>query len=199
MIKNYIFDFGGVLYEINPKKTLEEFCRISQNKELFNFKNYSYFIQHPVFSEYEKGMISTNEFRNMIKKEFSLRASNSEFDNAWNLTLIGLYTDTVNHIKKFFRYGRVFLLSNTSELHHKKFSPECNELFPLFEKCFFSHQIGLAKPDIKIFKYVIDELKIDKTETLFIDDSPINIEQADIFGLNTFLFDSKKREFPKLI
>jgi len=196
MIKNYIFDFGGVLYEINHRKTLEEFSRLSSRKDLFHHDNLDYFINYPLIRKYEKGMISTDEFRRNLKKEFCINTSDDEFNFAWNLTLIRIYPDTISVIQKYSKLGRIIILSNTSELHYKKFEPECRKLLSLFERCFFSFQIRIAKPDMEIFKYIINKTGFDKTETLFIDDSIKNIEAARKFGFNTFLFDAINREFP---
>jgi glucose-1-phosphatase len=188
MIKNYIFDFGGVLYNININNTIDKFFDFSENKEEFSKLSKTHFLNFQSIFDYEKGIITTTEFRAQCKKEFSLNCTDNQFDDAWNSTLISISENAFSIINKYKSIGRIFLLSNSNDLHYVKFFPECKELFSLFEKCFFSFQIKFAKPDFKAFDHVINDTGIDKNTTLFIDDSQINIEAAKQFGLQAFLF-----------
>ena len=51
---------------------------------------------------------------------------------------------------------------------------------------YYSHLHGGLKEDKKIFERVITENKLQKTETLFVDDRLENIQVADTLGIQTF-------------
>ena len=59
----------------------------------------------------------------------------------------------------------------------------------LFEKCIYSAVYGVVKPDRAIFEILCKECAILPEETLFIDDSPKNIEGAQAFGITGYVFD----------
>jgi putative hydrolase of the HAD superfamily len=58
----------------------------------------------------------------------------------------------------------------------------------LFEKAYYSYEIGLRKPTKEIFKYILEDSNLDPDETLFIDDSNQNIKTAKELGLNCIHF-----------
>ncbi|OGM79397.1 hypothetical protein A2366_00195 [Candidatus Woesebacteria bacterium RIFOXYB1_FULL_33_9] len=58
----------------------------------------------------------------------------------------------------------------------------------IFDKLYCSSQLGISKPNSRIFKYVLDDLKIKPREMLFIDNQDNNIESAKKLNINTILF-----------
>ena len=164
-IENYIFDFGGVLYDINPDKTVDAMSKYTNIKDLHSHVPRMY---EEYIIPYEKGELTTEEFRNQIRAEFLIKADNECFDKAWNVTLSGIIKGVSGIVREMKNHGRVILLSNTNELHYEHFYPECIELFSLFERLFFSFQLGMAKPDPEIFTYVLEEMKLLPEKTLFI-------------------------------
>ena len=57
-------------------------------------------------------------------------------------------------------------------------------LCKLFDKMYLSHELGLRKPDIKIFEYILKEQKLKAEEVFFIDDSPQHIASAKKIGIH---------------
>jgi len=57
----------------------------------------------------------------------------------------------------------------------------------LFEKTYYSHFVGLRKPDPAIFEKVLKENNLVAEETLFIDDIAANLEAAEALGIQTQL------------
>lgn len=185
-IETFIFDFGGVLYEIDTEITIKKLCSISSNSFIREKGIYHDYSNYKLFNDYESGKISTNFFLENLKKDFSLNISNDELISIWNETLIGLYPDAISTVRKFKKCGNIFLFSNTSEIHYTKFYPECIDLFEEFKECFFSFKIGLRKPEPASFKYIIDKHKLNPSKTLFIDDYIKNIEGAKSVGLRVY-------------
>lgn len=56
-----------------------------------------------------------------------------------------------------------------------------------FEKMYLSYEMKLAKPDIRIFEKVLENSSLVPEETLFVDDSPVNLEAAQKLGIKTAL------------
>lgn len=178
-ILNIFIDFGGVLYKIDIQRTIDAFAGYSEltTDEIINM------VGNPIFSEYERGEISTDQFRHRAKEIFQLNCTDEQFDDAWNATLISKIETSEAIINKFKKFGRVFLLSNTNELHLNKFRPECQRLFSLFDGLFFSHELGLSKPDPRIFQLVMEQTGSPVEYSVFIDDTRENTDAAGKLGM----------------
>jgi glucose-1-phosphatase len=56
-----------------------------------------------------------------------------------------------------------------------------------FEKAYYSHELRLRKPDVEIFKYVLTKNHLVAEETLFVDDTPANVDGAVQAGIHAIL------------
>lgn len=189
MIKNIIFDLGGVLFDINYQHIANSFKSLG----LGDFEAvYTQLKQDTLFDELETGKISAAEFRNRIRAYSGKPITDQEIDAAWNSILIGFPEENVRLLQKLCSHYRLFLLSNTNEIHEKAFRKMLVEDFgsdlldALFEKVYLSHRIHLRKPDPATFKLVLEENGLNASETLFIDDSPQHIQGAKECDLSTY-------------
>ncbi len=187
---NYLFDFGGVLYNININNALLRFREFSGIKSVFDNIDIDYLIAHEAVDLYEKGSISTDLFREHIREGFSLNCTDEEFDASWNSILVGVSDEAAEIIGILSKNSNVSLLSNTSKLHFERFEPECRKMFSLFDNLYLSFDMGLRKPDPDVFEYVIKHSRYIPQETLFVDDTEINIKAATKLGFNTMKLDS---------
>lgn len=184
--KNFIVDLGGVLYRIDESRAINAFLKLSNLTE----DEYHLMLKSQEFQEiiedFEKGFTNGQQFFEEMKELLKLKCEYDVFENSWNMTLISLFDDAVDNIKKLKKIGSVVLLSNTNEIHYNKFEPESRELLKLFDKCYFSHKLGMRKPDTEFFKYVVEDRIFANETTIFIDDSIANIESARQLGLSVF-------------
>ena len=187
-ITTLIFDFGGVLYQIDPERTYRELIAKSGCPEKLADKSI-FTDEGTIFTDYETGNISSEHFRRNVINDFCLSVSEDEFDVLWNTLLISMYPDVLVNLKEFALNYKLLLLSNTNEIHYACFGKECEELFGLFNKLYLSFQIGLRKPKTNIFKHVLNDSALNPNECLFIDDSEINIIGAEKVGISAVLFD----------
>lgn len=179
-IKNIIFDLGGVILNIDYNKTANAFRQIG----LKNFDDiYSQAKQNQVFDKLETGELTSNEFRKYIKAIVpSLQYS--DIDKAWNAMLLDLPLQRVVLLKKLKKKYRLFLLSNTNEIHIKAFrkiiqsSYDENIFDAIFEHQYYSSEMGMRKPNSDCFQCVLEKNSLDPSETLFIDDSIQHVEGA---------------------
>lgn len=187
-IQNVIFDFGGVLLNIDYQATYDLLSKLIGTD--FNFSQYK---QADLFSEFECGFISNDLFRDGIRAISSKNElSDEQIDQAWNAMLGNLPQKRIDLVKKISEKRRVFLLSNTNAIHKKAIDPVLSQsavdgdFEGIFEKVYWSHLIGMRKPDAEIFTHVIKENNLDPKTTLFIDDSPQHVEGAAKVGLKSF-------------
>ena len=186
-IHNIIFDFGGVIINIDYEVTIEAFKKLGiDNFEVL----YSQASQSNLFDDIETGKISPQYFINGLLELLPSGISPNKVVHAWNAMLLDIPKDRIELLKKLSAKYRIFLLSNTNSIHidkalrtWKKVSKTPIE--SVFEAIYFSHIVGMRKPNIEIFDYVCEQHKLNKRETLFIDDSIQHIEGAEKSGLHT--------------
>jgi len=194
-IKNIIFDYGNVIFEIDFKIAQASFKKLGIN----NIENFfAHKAHNQLFDDFETGAISPAQFREGIRKAANNPAlTNEQIDEAWNSLLIGTIQENHDLLLKVKEKYRTFLLSNNNEIHYDwiinylKTTFELNNYDEYFEKAYFSQHMKLRKPNANIFEQVLKENGLNPAETLFIDDSPQHIEGAKSVGLNTLLMTEK--------
>lgn len=195
--KNVIFDLGGVILNIDYQKTEDRFVSLGVS----NFgKLYSQAQQGDLFNLLEEGKISAKEFRNRIRSLSGINAKDDEIDAAWNAMLGRMPVHRIEKLEELKKNHRLFLLSNTNEIHIPAFKRIMEEdgILSRFEACFeqlyYSSEIGMRKPNAEAFNYVCSENGLHKSETAFIDDSVQHVEGAERFGLKAYHL-AKEQEF----
>lgn len=187
-IKNLIIDFGGVLIDLDRQRCLDNFKKLGMPDTEVVLDIYH---QQDFFQQYEKGLITTAEFRDVIREKIGKPVTDARIDEAWNSFLVNIPTYKLDLLLNLRKDYVVYLLSNTNELHWQW---SCQHAFPYktfrvedyFEHIFLSYEMKMAKPDAEIFRRVLDETGIVPQETLFIDDSDANCRTAETLGISTY-------------
>jgi len=187
-VMNIIFDLGGVLLNIDPKKTIEAFGQLGM-KQLIGDKGLSY--DHDIFYLMEQGKVSPDEFRNGVRKLLATEVSNDRIDMAWTAMLLDFPKIRVKLVQNLRRHFGIYLFSNTNAIHvakyHSNFRIEHGfEVSSLFVKDFYSNEIGYRKPSHESFQEIIRLSGINPVESLFIDDSLANVKAAMECGLKGY-------------
>ncbi len=183
-IKNIIFDLGGVIIDIDPERSFHAFKRhvngLSENV-----------YQHRLFHELETGKISPGPFRNAVRTELGIRLEDSVIDNCMTTMLGEIPAGRIEILEKMKTRYQTLLLSNTNAIHYDAVSRYLLKTHgaPSFEtyfhKTYYSHLVGLRKPDIRIFELVIRENDIVPEETLYLDDMDEHLKSAQSLGIVT--------------
>lgn len=188
-IKNLIIDLGGVLVDFENKRCIEEFEKIglsNADKVLPTFK------QKDFCQNYEKGLITSDEFRDEIRKQIvNEDVSDLLIDSAWISILDDIPRYKLDLLLKLREHYMVYLLSNTNPIHWQWV---CEFSFPYrgfrvedyFEQIFLSYDMHMLKPDKQIYKTVIEATGINPEESFLIDDSTENCEMAKSLGFSTY-------------
>src|ERR1019366_61494 len=193
--KNIIFDLGGVVLDIDYSLAVKAFSNLGFD----GFENFfSQKQQKQLFDVYEKGQMTSVDFRNELKNFCNIEFHDFTFYKAWNSMLLNLPPERLDLLILLKQSYRTFLLSNTNEIHINSFNTYLQNNFHIpdlsgyFEKLYLSYKVGMRKPDIEIFELVLSENKLNPKETLFIDDSIQHIESAKNIGIQTYWLDVKK-------
>lgn len=188
MVKNIIFDLGNVILNIDTKLSETEFGKYGLN----NFGElYTLAAQSEIFDRLETGTISPAGFFAEFRKITVSDLPDEVIRHCWNALILDYPKDRLDLLKKLKPKYRTFLLSNTNKIHYDYYTEVLVEQFgingleALLEKAYFSHEVGMKKPDPEIFKFVLSQSELAPAETLFIDDNRDNILTAEKLGIQT--------------
>lgn len=196
MIKNIIFDFGDVFINLNKKAAEQQLNKLGVkevSQEMIHFSQL-----------YEMGLITTADFIDKFLLLFPF-ISPQDFKKAWNSILLDMpnyrldFIKTLSNKKEF----RLFLLSNTNEMHISWIQENWgmhryNEFVNCFEKFYLSHKIQLRKPNFDVYEFVLKENNLLASESFFIDDTIQNTEAAKELGMKVWTINPCKEDVTNL-
>lgn len=185
-IRNIIFDLGGVILDIDPQKTIDEFEKLGWS---VSDQQNGQALGTMLFFELETGNDSPETFRDKIRKVIGASVSDQIIDEAWSAMIVHIPAERIRYLERLKEHYRIYLLSNTNEIHRIKFHKMFEENFGytfnrLFERNFYSHEMGLRKPNPAIFEKALKETGLNPQETLFVDDLAENVAAAEAVGIN---------------
>lgn len=190
MIETIIFDYGNVIFDIDHQLTINAFKQLGAQKEEGFF---SHLKQNPLFDDFETGSISANEFRDGIRKIANIQLNDQQIDDAWNTLLLGIREGYLEFLLEVKSKLPTYLLSNNNEIHYEwiinylQKNHNVPDMSSFFVTDYYSHLMGMRKPNANIFEFVLNEHQLNASTTLFIDDSPQHLETAKKLGLQTHL------------
>lgn len=185
-IDTVIFDFGGVLINIDYQRTIDAFKEFG----IVDFEDrYSQAAQSSLFNDFEIGKISPQRFINELLSSLPVGISANRVVKAWNAMILDVPITAVEILRSLQGKYRLFLLSNTNGIHIPKAMSEWEKVSSdsftdQFERTYYSHEIGMRKPNREIFDFICDENAIVRENALFIDDSIQHVLGAREAGLN---------------
>lgn len=185
-IKNIVFDFGQVLVHFDPEYMVGKYVTDEADAKLLR----DVVFDRLYWDRLDAGTISDGEVMEECKKRLPerlhMRAEQIYFNWIYNIPEITGMRELVIRLRD--EYGmRLFLLSNIS----KYFADNADKIPVLaeFERCIFSAAVGHVKPNCDMFEYLCSACGIEPTETVFVDDNPLNIAGAENCGIRGYLFD----------
>jgi epoxide hydrolase-like predicted phosphatase len=170
-----IFDCGGVIFDFYPDNVFEHWAAVS-GKDANSIKHK--FVLDEAYHEFERGEIDVSSFRKHILHMIDLKISDEDFDSGWN----NLYGDFVPGIERLLQdlknKYRLVALTNTNEIHARKWRSMCAPILRYFEKVFSSHEIHARKPEREAYDIVLKYLGLSPEEVIFLDDNPAYVSAA---------------------
>jgi putative hydrolase of the HAD superfamily len=187
-IKNIVFDLGGVIMNLDVPKTIEAFKALGIHN-IVNSTGHAY--QHSFFYKFEIGAISEESFLESLLQLSDQTPSYQEIKKAWNEMILEMPAARIAFLNNLKPKYNLYLLSNTNSIHQKKYldhfkNQHKTSFNKIFKKAYYSHEIGIRKPDAAIFQYILKDSDLKAEETLFLDDSLGNVKAAETLGIKTF-------------
>lgn len=198
MIKVIIFDFGGVLINLNRQAAVDKLVELGVHDadELLN--NY---VQSGLFLDLESGAVTPDEFRCKLRDKYNLQhITDEQIDEAFLAFLLDVpehKLQLLRELKSSARNAagepvRIVMLSNTNGIHFpycikKHFESDHYKMDDYFDALYLSYEMRASKPDDEIFLKLLEAEKVKPEECFFLDDGPRNIESAQRLGFQVHL------------
>lgn len=189
MIKAILFDLGNVLLPLDVPATYKAFEALGARPTLHKDLDF--------FHQWEKGEIGSDLFYDEIRAHLKYNTHASSIASAWNKMLLPFPAETLFLLKKLKSKYKLVLISNINHEHEKAIKKlmgpfDYADLLKQFSGIYYSHHVGLRKPQPEFFLRAIKESKLVAEETLFIDDTEENIDCAEKLGFKTWHFKPEK-------
>lgn len=175
-----LFDFGGVLVEIDFDRVLERWAELagvglSQVKERFD---------HGVdYQRHERGEIDAAAYFAALRASLGIDLSDDGFADGWARVFGPEISATVALLPRLAASVPIHLFSNTNATHHRYWSARYELALRPLERRFISSEMGLRKPERAAFEHVARELGMPTGRILFFDDTAANIDGALAVGM----------------
>ena len=194
-IKNIIFDFGGVIINIDFWRSINAFIALGVK----NFDTlYSKTKQSQIFDDLDIGSISPKDFCEVLIRLFPKHTTAQQIVDAWNAIILDIPEKRIRLLEQIRPNYRIFLLSNTNSIHNELYTAQLEHIYgyknlsELFDKVYLSYEVHLRKPNPQFYQMVLHENNLNPHETVFIDDSEQNLPIARQLGINTILLNQNK-------
>ncbi|MGL5272362.1 MAG: HAD family hydrolase [Phocaeicola sp.] len=187
-IKNLVFDFGGVIVDLDRDNAVRQFIAIGVKNADELLDRYH---QKGVFLEVENGSINAEEFRIKLSNLCGKELTYQEVENGCKSFITRTEQYKLDYLDELRKRGyKVYILSNTNPyvanwMRSTEFTPAGRGLDSYVDKVYTSYEIGCMKPDKAIFDYMIKDANMNPTESLFIDDAASNVTAGSAFGFQT--------------
>ena len=188
MINTILFDLGNVLLPIDVDSTYKAFRNLGAKNTLHR--------DLPLFYSWEKGEFGSEIFYSEIKTHLKFQAHPTSIKQAWNAMLLKFPEENIRLLKKLKSKYKLVLISNINHIHEIAIkdlmgSFQYGQMLKQFSGIYYSHHVGLRKPDEAFFNLVCNESNLIPNETLFVDDTQENILAATKLGFKTWHFNPK--------
>lgn len=181
----FIFDMGEVL--------------ITNVRNLFNIANrfdLDYKEFRSFYNQYDtpimEGRMESMEFFSLMEKRFGLKINEDLFETEHCPLTNGFIVSIIDELKK--KGHRCVLGSNTCSSHMKVVEKLPEHPLSHLDRLYESWRMGIVKPKLSFFTYIMEREGVDSEDVVFIDDKVANTEAAKSLGITTYLYNSGKNQ-----
>jgi len=197
IILNVVFDLGGVVFNWNPDKLIAEIFEENKNRQLIR----SEIINHDDWVDLDRGTLSEGE----AIERGSIRTGIPESDVRRFMKAVPLFLTPIEKSVQLIRElksndNKLYVLSNMHIASITHLEKEYS-FWDFFDGKVISCRIHKVKPDSNIYQYLLDEYQLNAKNTVFIDDTDINLIAAADHDMKTIKFenpDQCRRELVEL-
>jgi len=189
MIKNIIFDLGGVVITLNPQQAADRFAQLGLKNAEEHLNSYT---QQGIFGDLEAGDIDAETFRRKFSEMVGHNVTHQQCAFAWQGYAKEVPQRNLDALKRLRKEGyRLILLSNTNPymmewVDSSDFDGHGHSVTHYFDALYLSYRLHVMKPSDEIFMRMLMGERITPSECLFLDDGPRNVAAASQRGLLTY-------------
>jgi putative hydrolase of the HAD superfamily len=178
-ISTIVFDFGNVVATFSHRRAAAQLAAFGTVSAA---SIEAYLFGGKLEEDFESGRISGDALISMVRETFHLRCSDEQFTQAF-VDMFSANDEVCDLVPRLKPRYRLVLLSNTNELHARHFLEKFRRQLVPFDAIVLSHQVGIRKPDARIYEYCRQKAgSPPASECLFIDDLPANVEGVRACG-----------------
>ena len=180
-IEGLLFDFGGVLVEIDFERALQEWNQwtlLSIEELRERFKMDEAYVKH------ERGEIEASEYFTHLRNVLELEANDSEIILGWNAIFLNEIVETVDYVQAVKEKLPCFAFTNSNPTHQDYWMSAFPRVVESFQKIFVSSELRLRKPEPEAFEAIADSTDISLDAILFFDDTEENVRGAQAVGMH---------------
>jgi putative hydrolase of the HAD superfamily len=183
-----IFDLGNVIIDIDYHRSLGLIK--NQLPEYLHSKVDGFYLTD-FHKAYEKGQLDSPAFRNAVREYFEQNWDDRKVDELWNSLLGKIPGERLELVSKLRKNYQVGVLSNTNQIHIEavyellRMDHGLESFDPVFDRIFYSHEMGLAKPSPEIYTQMLSELGTTADRVIFFDDLEANVRGAASVGIRS--------------
>lgn len=172
-----VFDLGGVLFDFDGAAGVAELTGMLHDEA------HETLVNSPALHALETGEISPEIFGRQFAEELGVSISSTKMVELWASWEAGPKSGAVELLASLRDQHSIACLTNNNAIHWERLSTHYG-IRELFQRCYLSHEIGLMKPDPRIFKHVIEDLDTSAAAITYFDDRRDIIDAALACGLN---------------
>lgn len=194
-IQNIIFDLGGVVFNWKSHKLIE---RLFENEEIKNGIK-KHLLQHPDWIELDRGTLSkeTAILRTQKRSGLDIEVID-QFLSAVPESLTPK-DDTFEIIDQLIKQQRKLYVLSNMHFEFARYLESEHNIWDSFIDIVYSCDVLMVKPNRDIYELILKRNSLKAEETLFIDDTQVNLDMAESLGIKTHLFTTAERLKEELI
>ena len=190
MIKVICFDLDGVFFSTDNNAFVENLSkRFSLEKKLVKEVLFERYIEEGRFKELTCGKIPQRVWWDYIFGNLNIEDLATKNDYLVELGRVRkINPEVASFIKKVRDAGYKTAVCSNNYKDNIDFLKKKFKLVRFFDIMVFSYEVGVLKPDKKIFQELIKRSLVKPNEIIYSDDKEINLKEARKLGIHTFHF-----------
>jgi putative hydrolase of the HAD superfamily len=180
-VRIVLFDLGGVLVDWDGTKELRKLAGMGSEADASRF-----WLHSPAVRKFESGQCSAEQFGFACVRELGLAIGPDKWLELFVSWDRGPYPGAIDLLGELGSCFDLGCLSNNNDLHWKRVC-DFHGFGTLFDHKYLSHEIGMCKPDPRIFQYVLKDLGLPASAIFYLDDSLECVETALQHGIRAVL------------
>lgn len=182
-IKAVFFDIGNVLLHFNPSEVLREVAGAIGRHPI---KVARYLWTSHKIEALERGEFGSDELFRIFQEELGYKGTFAQFRKLW-CDHFRPERKTVSMLREVSKRVDTYLLSNTHALHYD-YIKQRYAFTKHIRAAVLSHELGMRKPEARIFAAALKTAKVEPAQAVFIDDLKPNVDAARKVGINAILY-----------